>query len=1185
MRILRAIFILALGIASAANAQVRFYVDAAKPAGGNGSSWAAAFRHLQDALAVANALPAPPPGQPRAEIWVRTGTYYPDEGTGRTPDLRTNYFSPADGVRLYGGFAGTETTLHQREIPANPTVLSGDLKQNDLPGFFNTTDNAFHVVQFMNVGNATVIDGFIVSGGYADGNDANLESVGGGIHVVFSSPVISRCVLTRNFSRLPGAGVRLASSNSLILNCRFVANHSQTAGGGLAFSSSNSSLASPHIFGCEFLANSAEAYSGAIRITLSFNATLRLTNSTIHGNHAPSTGGLGAALTNANAQVLVTGCILWGNRDDTGEAENAQVFKVNQGKLTLRNSCVQGLTALFAPVNCIASDPRFVDPLGPDNRWGTGDENLRLFVGSPAIDAADNTALPADVLDYDGDGNIAEPVPFDLAGVLRRFDDTQTPDTGIGTPPLVDMGAYEFVPIDPNKPGDRIWVKPGGGLFAATGNWFPDKIPTSLDTPIFDLAPAYTVEFLANTQTRKLVVSRGIVTLDLNTRLLELTELAEDAARIGPFAQQPATLRVRDGELRAASIVSVGGGLGSEGTLLLDEPGSRLNVLALALRSGIVRLDNGGFLKASTITILRHGRLEGRSTASTLVTFALSNFGEVSPGGDGIGTLELSGAYVQFPPILSNSSSSGLLRVQLAGAAHFDRLRAASVDLGGGLFVELAQGFAPAPSDVFDVVVATGDLAGRFDVAFLPAIPDDDERFLYVDYGARSGVVSIKVGNLSNLLGLESGLGASLSKSPAAGTLADLDGDGFPELIVCAPDPANPATSPGSVFILRNKGAPGGAWQGFDLAGVTQISVGRNPVAVVATDVDLLPGAEIAVVHNADDNVWILRRTEGTWIKAAEIPCNDDPTSIAVVEGPGDAGNSLVVGSTTYPNPPNVPVGQGVATLLVNNSTMGNIIFEPDPLPAGPRPTSVAAKPLTPTLQPDLITANGNGGGVSILPSGESFGPPIHLPTGVDPVHVVVGDLNADGLADLVVANASGSLSILINLGEYVLAPAVNLPIGPNLASVVLADLDDDGDLDLVVIADDDSAKPTIFTLRNDTVGNDAAFAHPVAVPTDGTPVALVTGDLDGDGVQDVVALNLGGGEAPGEEVSVFLAAPRSVCRPDCEQDGDLDLFDFLCFQQHYVNQDPYADFERDGDWDIFDYLAFLGAFADGCGR
>ncbi len=55
------------------------------------------------------------------------------------------------------------------------------------------------------------------------------------------------------------------------------------------------------------------------------------------------------------------------------------------------------------------------------------------------------------------------------------------------------------------------------------------------------------------------------------------------------------------------------------------------------------------------------------------------------------------------------------------------------------------------------------------------------------------------------------------------------------------------------------------------------------------------------------------------------------------------------------------------------------------------------------------------------------------------------------------------------------------------------------------------------------------------------------------------------------------------ACGADCEGDGDLDVFDYLCFLGRYAVQDPYADCEGDGDWDVFDFLCFQGLFAAGC--
>ncbi len=61
------------------------------------------------------------------------------------------------------------------------------------------------------------------------------------------------------------------------------------------------------------------------------------------------------------------------------------------------------------------------------------------------------------------------------------------------------------------------------------------------------------------------------------------------------------------------------------------------------------------------------------------------------------------------------------------------------------------------------------------------------------------------------------------------------------------------------------------------------------------------------------------------------------------------------------------------------------------------------------------------------------------------------------------------------------------------------------------------------------------------------------------------------------------IGAGVPVCYADCEEDGDLDVFDYLCFLGLYANQDPYADCEGDGDWDVFDFLCYQGKYSNGC--
>ena len=78
----------------------------------------------------------------------------------------------------------------------------------------------------------------------------------------------------------------------------------------------------------------------------------------------------------------------------------------------------------------IDADPNFLnaaDPDGPDDAWLTEDDGLRLQGASPCIDAADGSAAPT----------------TDILG-LPRYDHPSKPNTGTGTSPYADIGAYEY---------------------------------------------------------------------------------------------------------------------------------------------------------------------------------------------------------------------------------------------------------------------------------------------------------------------------------------------------------------------------------------------------------------------------------------------------------------------------------------------------------------------------------------------------------------------------------------------------------------------------------------------------------------------------------------------------------------------------------------------------------------------
>ncbi len=110
-------------------------------------------------------------------------------------------------------------------------------------------------------------------------------------------------------------------------------------------------------------------------------------------------------------------------------------------------SCIQNWSFSYGVGN-ISDNPLFIDYDGNDGIVGTEDDNLKLDQISPCNDAANNNAVPLDLYDLDGDGNYEEPLPIDIISNPRFVDIEVKGDTGLGTLPIVDMGAYENDNID-----------------------------------------------------------------------------------------------------------------------------------------------------------------------------------------------------------------------------------------------------------------------------------------------------------------------------------------------------------------------------------------------------------------------------------------------------------------------------------------------------------------------------------------------------------------------------------------------------------------------------------------------------------------------------------------------------------------------------------------------------------------
>ncbi|MHC4621748.1 MAG: hypothetical protein ACYTEQ_28740, partial [Planctomycetota bacterium] len=175
------ILLVALLPVSAGGATI--YVDAGASGNGTGTSWADAYNYLQDALAAASS---------GDEVWVAEGIYTPTHLTDPC-DPRTATFQLISGVALYGGFPSGvgDPNWNDRDPAANETILSGDI---GIPGAVG--DNCYHVVTTDHTNAATVLDGFTITAGNADG--IGKQDWGGGMYNYQSSVTVANCTFRHN---------------------------------------------------------------------------------------------------------------------------------------------------------------------------------------------------------------------------------------------------------------------------------------------------------------------------------------------------------------------------------------------------------------------------------------------------------------------------------------------------------------------------------------------------------------------------------------------------------------------------------------------------------------------------------------------------------------------------------------------------------------------------------------------------------------------------------------------------------------------------------------------------------------------------------------------------------------------------------------------------------------------------
>jgi predicted outer membrane repeat protein len=320
----------------------------------DGSSWDDALLSVQQGIDEAAAS-----SEPYCEVWVAEGVYRPSALAS------TDFIVLAPDVHVYGGFDRTEQSRSARDWEQNLTELNGCHQVG--PGIWDCVHHVVHGASY------SILDGFTITGGKADGSLPEHQRGGGMLIDGITDLRIANCTFTDNHAVDGGAIYSKWATSLEISRCRFIDN--SAVYGGAIYSTRG---ADRLITNSLLVANYAEYGAALYNFTYQWADTPELINSGLFGNVATATLG-GGAVYNSESLPRIANCILWGN-------EPTSIVDFNS-EPTVIYSDVEG--GYFGTGN-IDQDPelanvpllwdRTVDPGGTDyvvvadwSRYATGD--------------------------------------------------------------------------------------------------------------------------------------------------------------------------------------------------------------------------------------------------------------------------------------------------------------------------------------------------------------------------------------------------------------------------------------------------------------------------------------------------------------------------------------------------------------------------------------------------------------------------------------------------------------------------------------------------------------------------------------------------------------------------------------------------------------------------------------------
>ena len=371
-----------------------------------------------------------------------------------------------------------------------------------------------------------------------------------------------------------------------------------------------------------------------------------------------------------------------------------------------------------------------------------------------------------------------------------------------------------------------------------------------------------------------------------------------------------------------------------------------------------------------------------------------------------------------------------------------------------------------------------------------------------------------------------------IGSTPFSVTLGDVNRDGILDIVT-----ANQGNSSASVLLGNGNGTFGGQ---------TSFVTGTVPCSVTLGDVNGDGKLDILTANAGDATASVLLGN-GNGTFGGQTPFTTDTQPISVTLGDVNGDGKLDIITANYgSNSASILLGIGDGTF----ATQANFT-------TGTKPYSVTLGDVNGDGALDIVTANRNSNNATILlntatsTNSVNFAPQATFTTGFRPISVKLGDLNGDGILDMVNANSafSNTVSVILGLGNGTFGTAVNYTTGTGSGpvSVTLGDVNGDGKLDIITANFVSSKASVLLGMGNGTFGPQETFA------TGTDPKSVTLGDVKADGKLDIVTVNynsnnasvlLGTGNGTFGTKTDFATGtnPNSVTLGDVNGDGKLDI-------------------------------------------